>query len=153
MFRTLRFSKRAVTLLSLLLTALIIGGCFLLLSSGAPDTVTLGGQPYPLSARDAGEVEAFLAACGFQPQGCVSDRAITVPRTWNDVYTAYQELQQAQGLTLAPYRGKPARELIYASADSDDYAAVLASGGRIIAAHRCTMLLGDAPRALIPQGR
>lgn len=149
MFRTLRFSKRAVTLLSLLLTALIIGVCLLSLRSGAPDAVTIGGAAYSLRASNASQVEAFLQACGFAPEGCVSDRAVIVPKIWNEVYAAYNALQRAQGLNLTPYKGDEARELIYASARGDDFATVLVCRDRIIAAHRGTMLYGDAPAPLI----
>ena len=148
MFGIIRLKKRAAALLSLIAAALIIGLCLLLLRAGSPDTVEINGSAYSLMAEDEKDVEAFLAACGFEPEGCVSDRMITVPKTWNSVYTAYQDLQKAQGMNLVPYKGREARELVYASADGG-YAAVLVSGGRIIAAHRTTMLYGDEPRVLI----
>ena len=151
MFGTFRLKKRMVTLLSLLAVVLIIGLCLLLLRAGAPDTVTINGEDYSLMAEDEGEIEAFLTVCGFEPEGCVSDRMITVPKMWNDVYTAYNELQKQQGLTLVPYKGKQARELVYASAKDDDYVTLLVADDRIIAAHRTTMLYGDEMRALIQQ--
>ena len=149
MFGSFRLRRRAVTLLSLLCAGAILAACFLLLRARVPDTVTIGGETYSLQAEDAADIEAFLSACGFAPEGCVSDRTITVPKTWNDVYTAYQELQEAQGLTLVPYKGKEARELVYASADGADYAALLVCSDRIIAAHRTAMVYGDAMRPLI----
>ena len=148
-FGSFRLNRRAVTALSLLGAFAFLGVCLMLLRAGARDTVTIGERDYSLLVEDEADVEDFLTACGYIPEGCVSDRTITVPKTWNGVYAAYQELQKGQGLTLVPYKGKEARELIYASAQSEDYAAVLISGGRIIAAHRSTMLLGDEPKPLI----
>lgn len=148
-FGIFRLNRRAVTALSLLGAFVFLGVCLLLLRAGAPDTVTVGGGDHSLIVEDEADAEAFLIACGYAPEGCVSDRTITVPKTWNSVYAAYQELQLSQGLTLVPYKGKEARELIYASAESEDYAAVLISGGRIIAAHRSTMLRGDGLKPLI----
>lgn len=149
MFGSFRLRRRAVTVLSLLCVAVIIGVCLLMLRAGAPDAVTIGGEDYSLHAEDAADIEAFLKVCGFVPEGCVSDRTLTVPKTWNEVYTAYNALQRAQGMDLVPYKGKQARELIYASAQSGDFATVLVCRDRIIAAHRGTMLYGDEPRALI----
>lgn len=149
MFGSFRFGRRAVGVLSLIAVAVIIGVCLLLLRAGAPDTVEINGESYSLTVGDDAQIEAFLTACGFTPEGCVSDRTITVPKTWNDVYTAYNDLQKAQGMTLVPYKGKEARELVYASADSDDYVTLLVSDGRIIAAHRSTMLHGDEMKPLI----
>ena len=149
MFSAIRMNRRKVTVFSLPAVLMLLGVCLMLLRSGAPDTVTIGGEVYPLRVEDDAAVEAFLTACGCQPEGCVSDRAITVPKTWNDVYTAYHDLQVRQGFDLVPYKGEEARELVYAIAGTDDCATVLVAGGRIIAAHRSTGLRGDALKPLI----
>ena len=153
MFRSVKIKNTSVTVFSLACLIVFVLVCFFMLRTGVPQTVSIGGEEYSLRAEDDTDIRAFLDACGAEGAELVTEREITVPKAWNKIYESYQELQKAQGLDLEPYRGKPARELIYASADRDDYAAVLVSGGRIIAAHRCTMLLGDAPRALIPPGR
>ena len=151
MFGIFRLNQRKVTVFSLLAVLMILGFCLMALRAGAPDCVQINGENYPLAAEDEKDVEAFLTACGYVPEGCVSDREITVPKHWNDVYTAYYELQLTQGFNLVPYKGHPARELVYASKDSDSYATVLISGGRIIAAHLSTMLYGDEMKPLIEQ--
>lgn len=148
-FGIFRLNQRKVTVFSLLGCLVFLAFCLTMLRAGAPDTVKIGGEAYPLGIEDEADVEAFLAACGYMPEGCVSDRMITVPKTWNDVYSAYNELQKAQGLTLVPFKGKEARELIYASADGEDCAAVLIADGKIIAAHRSSMRQGDAMKPLI----
>ena len=140
-----------ILLAILLLAILMLLGIFLmLLRPAAPADVMIAGNSYSLAVADDAALEAFLAACGVTVKGCVSDRTITVPKTWNDVYTAYQELQKQQGLTLVPYKGTEAREVIYAT-DAGDCAAVLIADGRIIAAHRSTMQRGDALKRLIPE--
>lgn len=149
MYGSLRLKRARAALLTLLGASLLIGLCLLLLRAGAPDTVALGDRNFPLRAEADSDVEAFLRACGCEPQRCVGDRAITVPKHWNAVYTAYNDLQAAQGLTLVPYKGREARELIYTLADSDDCATVLVCDGRIIAAHRSTMRRGDELKPLI----
>ena len=133
----------------LALCAAGVVGLFLLLGGRVPETVEIGGVSYSLHAQDEAQVTAFLEACGFVPQGCVSDRTITVPKHWNDVYAAYDALQREQGFALAPYKGKEARELVYASAAGEQYATVLVCGGRIIAAHQSTMQYGDELHPLI----
>ena len=149
MFGIVRLNRRRVTVISVAGFVVFLVICLLMLRAGGPDTVQVRGDSYPLTVQDEGDVEAFLTVCGYTPQGCVGDRTITVPKNWNSVYTEYNALQARQGLTLVPYKGKEARELIYAAADTNDYATVLIADGRIIAAHRGTMLQGDAIKPLI----
>lgn len=151
MFGLLRLNKHKAAVYLLLSALMIVGLILLLLRPGVPDAVSIAGESYPLTAACDDDIEAFLTACGYDPAECIGDRMITVPKSWNSVYTAYDDLQRAQGLGLAPYKGKQARELIYTLKGTDDRAAVLVSDGRIIAAHLGTMIYGGDIRPLIDE--
>ena len=150
MFGSVKVNQKKMIVFSLSALLVFFGVCLMMLRAGAPDTVRIGDTAYPLKVENDAEIEAFLDACGCPAQGLVSDRTVTVPKTWNDTYTAYEALQRDQGLTLAPFKGKEARELVYAVRDADDYVAVLVAEGRIIAAHRCAMQPGSKTRRMIP---
>ena len=133
MFGSVKIKNRLLTAISLLCVALFVAAAFLLLRSSAPDTIAINGANVPLGVSDDGDISAFLRLCGYEPIQTVSDREITVPTVWNDVYTEYQELQRAQGFDLAPYKGKPSRELTLDC--GDEYVTMLMCEDRIIAAH------------------
>jgi len=133
MFGSVKIKNRFLTVISLLCVALFVAAAFLLLRSSAPDTVVINGANVPLGVSDDGDISEFLCLCGYELIQTVSDREITVPTIWNDVYTEYQELQRAQGFDLAPCKGKPARELILDC--GDDQVTLLICEDRIIAAH------------------
>lgn len=149
MFGTVRVGGRKLTLISIGCFVLFAAVCAVMLRAAAPDTVMIAGEPYPLTVEDDSAIDAFLAACGCPAEGCITDEAITVPKHWNDVYAAYNDLQREQGLDLTPYKGKAARQLTYAVKDSSDAAVLLVADGRVIAAHRTTMRQGETPRVLI----
>ena len=150
MFGTVKLNNRRLTVFSLLCLVIFVLVCFLALRAGAPDTVTIDGDPYSLRAVDDEDIAAFLSACGYEAAERVSDREITVPKTWNDTYDAYHALQQQQGLDLVPYKGKTAREAVYAVAGGDRYITLLISDGRIIAAHISAMRPGAELLPLLP---
>lgn len=135
MFHSVKLKNVRITVFSLACLVIFVAVCLLALRAGAPDTVEIGGDSYSLRAVDDEDIEAFLRTCGYEPEGLVSETEITVPKIWNDTYTRYNDLQSAQGLDLTPYKGKPARELVYACADGDRVITLLTADDRIIAAH------------------
>lgn len=137
MFRSVKLNNTGLTIFSLVCAAAFVAVCFLALRAGAPDTVDINGESYSLRADSDGDIEAFISVCGYETEGAAYDREITVPKVWNETYSEYNELQLEQGLDLSSYKGKPARELVYAQSGGDDYITVLVSDGRIIAAHIC----------------
>ena len=149
MFGSLKISQRRLTLISVLCFLIFLGVCIVMLRAAAPDSVTVGEKNISLSVGSDADIDAFLAEFGCVAGERISDREITVPKTWNDVYTAYNELQREQGLDLVPYKGESARELVTALEGADDCATLLISGGRIIAAHLSGMKYGDPLRPLI----
>lgn len=135
MFRSIRLGGWKLTVFSLLCLMIFVAVCVVMLRAGGPDTVEIDGEAYSLRAESDADITAFLSLCGYRELTPVSDTEVTVPKTWNDTYKDYNDLQLRQGLDLAPYKGRPARELVYA--DGDRRIGVLLCGGRIIAAHTC----------------
>ena len=155
MFHSLRLKNWKLTLISILCFLVILTVCLLMLRAAPIETVESGGEKLGLKIASDEDVEAFLIKCGHTVEGCVSDEEITVPKNWNDTYSAYNDLQQQQGFDLRPYKGEPARRLVYALADGEQYAAVLISADRIIAADISSMQPGSDPQPLIqaPAGK
>ncbi len=147
MFRTIQIGRKSAVVFAAILLVLI-AVCVLLLRSGAPQEVKIEGESLSLHITDDADIEAFIKKAGFAPEGLVSDEIVTVPMNWNDRYEAYQKLQRSQGFDLTPYKGKTARQLVYATGESDDYVTVLTADGRIIAAH-VSAPDGSGQRALI----
>ena len=143
MFRSVKMKDLGLTVFSFVCVIIFVIICLLALRAGAPRTVMIDGVSCSLRAENDGDIEAFIIACGYEPEAMVSDREITVPKVWNDLYSEYSELQSAQGFNLVPYKGKPAREIVYAVKDSDEYVTVLVSDSIIAAAHICRMDGGD----------
>ena len=149
MFRCLKIKNLRLTVIAAIGLILLLTVCLLSLRSVPPKTVSAGGEDVGVIVHSDEEIEAFIAASGCAVEGCVSDESITVPKTWNETYEAYNELQQRQGFNLRLYKGKTVRKLVYAAADSDSYVTVLVSDGRIIAADICAARHGSEPEALI----
>ena len=150
MFHSVRIKNWKLTLSSVVCFLILLTVCLLMLRAAPRDSVTVGDEQVGVKIDDDGDIEAFIARCGYTVEGCVSDEEITVPKTWNDVYSAYNELQQQQGFDLRPYKGRSARKVVYALADGAGYVTVLTSGGRIIAADITSTQQSESPKPLIP---
>lgn len=72
------------------------------------------GMKYSLSAGTSDERIAFFQQFNWQvaPEP-VSVQDVTIPATFNDVYTNYNRIQKDQGLDLTPYAGKVCRQWVY----------------------------------------
>lgn len=149
MFHSVRIKNFRLTLLSFLCLIVFLAVCLLMLRATPPDTVEIEGEDVGLKISSDEDIEAFIERCGYSVEGCVSDDEVTVPKTWNDTYTAYNELQKEQGFDLRQYKGKTVRKLVYALTDSADQVTVLMTADRIIAADICSPDQGSAPQPLI----
>ena len=134
MFGSVKIKKRQITVVFLLCSVIIAALCLFVMRSKAPDTVEINGERVSLCAMDEEDVAAFCKVCGLEIGEPVSDREITVPKHWNATYQSYNDLQKAQGFDLTPYKGKTARELVYA-VSVDEYLTLLICDSTIIAAH------------------
>ena len=146
MFRSVRIKNGWVTVLSLIGVLFFVAVCLIALRAGTPDTVAVQDEIISLRAEDDDDIAAFLATCGCEAPELLYEHSVTVPKNWNDSYTAYNELQRQQGFDLVPYKGKAATELTYICGGS--CITLLLSENKIIAAHVCEPD-GSAMRALI----
>ena len=120
--------KRIVAFL--LLAVIVVGACLLL--QGREEE-----EAPPVSGGTNEERVAFLESFGWQVQTePVETREVIIPAEFNDVYTAYNVMQQAQGFDLKPYAGEICTQYLYKIEnhpnDPEVYATLLVYGDQII---------------------
>lgn len=72
------------------------------------------GKKYSLSASNNTERIAFFKQFGWQAkQEPLSEKDVTIPEKFNDIYINYNNIQEEQGLDLKPYAGKQCKQYIY----------------------------------------
>ncbi len=59
-----------------------------------------------ISASTDEERRDYLATFGWETAADCETKELTVPETWNDIYTDYNEIQKNQGFDLSAYKGK-----------------------------------------------
>lgn len=95
-----------------------------------------GGSATPDSTVTEEPARRFLTDAGYHPARLERQRQITVPKSFNQTYEAYNALQRQAGFDLEPYQGKTADMLTYTlSGDSPAYAVVLLCGGKVVGGH------------------
>ena len=114
----------------LLLAVIVVGACFFLQSKGEEEA-----QPIPGGTNE--ERLAYLQSFGWQVQTEPSEtREVMIPAQFNDVYTAYNVMQKAQGFDLEPYAGQICTQYLYKIEnypdESEVYATLLVYGEEII---------------------
>lgn len=129
----------------------VLAVCVILVSmarSRAADAVSLQDKPdievsYK-NIRENSDRITFLNAFGWEvAEEPVSIEEITVPEEFNEVYEAYNKLQQEQGLDLLKYRGKTVRRytyqvLNYPGREETVYANLLIFKNRVIGGDICS---------------
>ena len=87
---------------------------------------------------------AFLAQFGWQTEDTpIESTTVTVPREFDKVFAAYNEMQRAQGLDLATYAGRTVERYTYVVTNYEGYdgrvlANLLISRGRVIGGDICS---------------
>ncbi|MDD6024075.1 MAG: DUF4830 domain-containing protein [Oscillospiraceae bacterium] len=83
----------------------------------------------------------YLNSCGYQvSETPIRTQEVLIPEEWNEVYTKYGAMQEAQGLPLKKYKGKRAMQYVYQvenwpEENSDPvYASILICKNKLIAA-------------------
>ena len=93
----------------LLLAVVVAGACLFLQSRGEEEI-----QPIPGGTNE--ERVAYLQGFGWQVQKEPTEtREVMIPAQFNDVYTAYNVMQKAQGFDLEPYAGEICTQYMYLS--------------------------------------
>ena len=95
------------------------------------------GALFFLHGGEQEERVAFLESFGWQVQTEPTEtREVMIPSQFNDVYTAYNVMQQAQGFDLKPYAGEICTQYLYKVENYPDetevYATLLVYGDQII---------------------
>ena len=143
----------------------VLGFTLLLVAAVAATVVLAGQQPVALPAWSifnkgiAGGEEnqriEFLQKYGWEAEvPAISEQEVTIPAEWDEVYTGYASLQQAQGFNLDKLRGKTVMEYTYHITnypEKDDVAAhILVYKDKIVAADVSEMQQGGFCTAVIP---
>ena len=123
-------ANRKRILAFLLLAVIVVGACVFLQSRGEEES-----QPIPGGTNE--ERVAYLQSFGWQVQEEPAEtREVMIPAEFNDVYTAYNVMQQAQGFDLKPYAGEICTQYLYKIDNYPDetevYATLLVYGDMII---------------------
>ena len=123
-------ANRKRILAFLLLTVIVVGACVFLQSRGEEES-----QPIPGGTNE--ERVAYLQSFGWQVQEEPAEtREVMIPAQFNDVYTAYNVMQQAQGFDLKPYAGEVCTQYLYKVEnypnETEVYATLLVYGEEII---------------------
>jgi len=128
--------KRALAIV--IVIALLL--CAAIILAARRDQAANQGNPGVLSpeTETAADVVAFLENLGWQigPEP-IEVQEILIPREFNQVYEAYNALQQEAGFNLADYKGRPAvrytHEILNYPGQAEGVVAdVLVAEGRII---------------------
>ena len=123
-------ANRKRILAFLLLAVIVVGACVFLQSRGEEES-----QPIPGGTNE--ERVAYLQSFGWQVQEEPAEtREVMIPAEFNDVYTAYNAMQKAQGFDLEPYAGEVCTQYLYKVEnypnESEVYATLLVYGEEII---------------------
>ncbi|MBE6602666.1 MAG: DUF4830 domain-containing protein [Ruminococcaceae bacterium] len=94
--------------------------------------------------KSSSDVAAFLSQFGWEvPATPVETKSVTVPREFDKIFAAYNEIQKAQGLNLSKYKGKEVTRYTFQITNYEDYtgtvyANVLVYRNRVIGGDICS---------------
>ncbi|MBR6632715.1 MAG: DUF4830 domain-containing protein [Clostridia bacterium] len=87
------------------------------------------------NVKTSEDVVAFLKSYGWEVEDTpVSERSVTIPQEFDQLYEEYNKLQKGEGLDLEKYKGKTVDMYTYSitNADGKAYATVLVYKNRVI---------------------
>ena len=124
-------ANRKRILAFLVLAVIVALACFFLQGRGEEEQA----QPIPGGTNE--ERVAYLQSFGWQVQTEPTEtREVMIPAEFNDVYTAYNAMQKAQGFDLEPYAGESCTQYLYKVEnypnETEVYATLLVYGEHII---------------------
>lgn len=134
---TFKMSPKTVFGLILVVTGVVVV-LLTFVSNHLSDSESASSQ---VSCSSAAEGEKYLNSLGWET-GESSEKSITVPAQWNDVYINYNELQTDQGYDLAPYKGQNVTLYTYEITNYEGYtegivADLLVCDGKVIGGDIC----------------
>ncbi len=106
---SLKANKKRV-IAFLVLAAVVVGACIFLRMEKEQEPQ----QPQEIVGETNEERVAFLQSFGWEVEAQAAEtREVMIPAEFNDVYTAYNAMQQAQGFDLLPYAGQVCTQYNY----------------------------------------
>lgn len=128
---SLKANKKRI-LAFLVLAAVVVGACIFLRMDGQQEPE----EPQEITGETNEERVAYLQSFGWQVETQAAEtREVMIPGEFNDVYTTYNAMQQAQGFDLLPYAGQVCTQYKYRITNYPDQTEVYATllvYGRII---------------------
>ncbi len=106
---SLKANKKRV-IAFLVLAAVVVGACIFLRMEKEQEPQ----QPQEIVGETNEQRVAFLQSFGWEVEAQAAEtREVMIPAEFNDVYTAYNAMQQAQGFDLLPYAGQVCTQYKY----------------------------------------
>lgn len=129
MFISLKANKKRI-LAFVVLVAIVVGACLLLGNRNREDAVV-----YPGGTNQ--ERVTFLTSFGWEVVNePVEMREVMIPKSFNDVYTTYNNMQKTQGFDLKPYAGYNCMQYKYQisnyPSEKEIYATLLVYDAKVI---------------------
>lgn len=128
----------------------VLGALFIILLLTLIRTFAVGGKE-----NDIQKCRVFLEGYGWQTADTPTDSVqITVPKTFDNVYTRYNVIQQSAGLDLSPYCGKSGLRYTFTVTNYPTdvgetvYANVIIIGGNAVGGDIMTVSLNGFMHAL-----
>ena len=131
------YKKRLLAAAAVMLSAVIAGGILTAFVLSANKEITIGKTTVSREIGSVADAAAVMHELGaVVPESSIIVRNVTIPEEFDDVYSAYNELQKECGLDLYPCRGREA--LLYcgrvcAASGNDAYVMTLVvCGNRLV---------------------
>lgn len=158
MMVTLKITKKriflTVLLIAVMVSAIAAGRMFL-----QSDVVSAWLNKGVRGASE-GERQEFIISYGWQVDAePVEVTEVLLPKKFDDVYTAYNNMQKEQGFDLEKYAGKRAKRYTYVVHNYPDYSGgvrlnIVVQGNKIIAGDVCSLELDGFMHGLsLPSGK
>ena len=100
--------RRLMTAVIIMACAVVVGLILTLVLLATRQNVRIGDKTVQRSIGGEDDAKQVMRDLGFEPEnGEPVVRHVSIPEEFDEVYTAYNELQQKSGFDLYPFRGKP----------------------------------------------
>ncbi len=127
-------------------TALVVMVIFTvaIVMRGERMTAEYNGNVYSVKAETENDILRFAGFFGLDVEDKpLSVKNIIIPAEFNDVYSAYNDIQKLSGLDLVNYKGCLCRLYTYRISGSQELVHILVYGNRIIGGDVCDEKFGS----------
>ena len=143
---SVKADKRKICVILAAILLVVTAAVVLTKVHNSKPTAECAGVRYTLSAATNEERVAFFGQFGWKVAAePIEIKDVTIPATFNNVYTNYNNIQKDQGLDLTPYAGKTCKQWVYAVTNypqnTDVRATILVVDNRVIGGDLSTAAL------------